>query len=117
MKFHGLEWFTTYESSKGRSRTELVERNADQIATDLVYRFGSNENFWVGGRFNSVTSQMINSADVTLERMAFSGGWFVTKNIMAKAEYVNQDYKDFATSDIRNGGNFHGLVLEGVVSF
>jgi len=117
VKFHGLEWFTTYELSKGRSRTELVERNADQIATDLVYRFGSNENFWVGGRYNTVTSQMVNSDDVTLERMAFSGGWFVTKNIMAKAEYVNQDYKGFANTDIRNGGNFHGLVLEGVVSF
>jgi len=49
--------------------------------------------------------------------MAFSGGWFVTDNVMAKVEYVNQDYKDFLSSDIRNGGNFKGIVLEAVIGF
>lgn len=34
-----------------------------------------------------------------------------------KAEYVNQDYKNFLATDIRNGGNFKGLMIEGVVAF
>ena len=35
---------------------------------------------------------------------------------MAKAEYVDQKYKDFPTTDIRNGGEFKGMMVEGVVT-
>ncbi len=45
------------------------------------------------------------------------GGWFVTPNVLAKAEYVNQKYLDFPTTDIRSGGKFNGLMVEGVVAF
>jgi len=116
VKVGGLEWFTTIETSKGRNRTEQAQRTANQFATDLVYRFGKTENFWLGGRYNTVSST-INGADVDLERLAFSGGWFVTKNIMAKLEYVNQNYTGFLSSDIRNGAKFNGFVLEAVVGF
>lgn len=116
LKAGGLEWFTTIEKSRGRSRTELVERTASQFATDLVYRFGKTENFWLGARYN-VVSSTISQTDVKLNRIALSGGWFVTKNIMAKAEYVNQNYKDFPSTDIRSGGNFKGVVFEAVVGF
>ena len=36
---------------------------------------------------------------------------------MAKLEYVNQNYKGFLSTDIRNGGKFSGLVFEAVVGF
>ena len=117
LKAGGFEWFTTLESSKGRSRTETAERKASQFATDALYRFGNKENFWFGARYNTVKSGMTGAADVKLDRFAVSGGWFVTKNIMAKAEYVNQNYDSFATSDIRNGAKFHGIVIEAVVGF
>ena len=116
LKAGGLEWFTTLETSKGRNKTELIERTANQFATDLVYRFGKTENFWIGGRYNTVSST-IDAAKVNIDRLAFSGGWFVTKNIMAKLEYVTQNYDGFLKTDIRNGGKFSGLVLEAVVGF
>ena len=56
-------------------------------------------------------------ADVNINRVAVSGGWFVTKNIMAKAEYVSQNYNGFVSTDLRNGGKFNGLVIEAVVGF
>jgi hypothetical protein len=34
-----------------------------------------------------------------------------------KGEYVIQKYKDFPSSDIRNGGKFNGYVIEAVVGF
>jgi hypothetical protein len=34
-----------------------------------------------------------------------------------KAEWVNQKYNDFPTSDIRSGGKFKGYMIEGVVAF
>lgn len=117
LKVGGLESFSTLESSKGRNRTETSERKAAQFASDLVYRFGKNKHFWLGMRYNTVKSDMIDAANVKLKRTAASGGCFVTKNIMTKIEYVNQNYNDFVMTDIRNGGKFHGLVVEAVVGF
>ena len=141
VKCHGLEWFTTIESAKGRALRETTgDRTASQFATDLVYRFGKDENFWVGGRYNTLSADVPPSAAVAavapvgatkettgvpaiaaytgkINRWAVSAGWFLTKNVMTKVEYVNQDYKNFAASTIYNGANFKGFVLQAVVGF
>jgi len=143
VKYKGLEWFTTIESASGRSRTEATgARNATQFATDLVFRFGKDENFWVGGRYNMLTAEQYLSADlpavaasdalsngyafdavskgmynVTIDRLAISAGWFITKNVMAKVEYTNQNYGGFLYNDIRSNGNFKGFIAQAVVGF
>ncbi|MDP4291064.1 MAG: hypothetical protein Q8908_08285 [Bacteroidota bacterium] len=121
LKAGGFEWFTTLETAKGRAKNETIERTANQAVTDAVYRFGSNENFWLGARYNYVKAGLLDATskvyNVNLNRTAFSAGWFVTKNIMAKAEYVNQNYNDFLPTDIRNNAKFNGVVIEAVVGF
>ncbi|MDO9634037.1 MAG: hypothetical protein Q7J05_03200 [Paludibacter sp.] len=119
LKYGGLESFTTLETSSGRGRTEITgERNANQIATDLLYRFGNNENFWIGARYNVASARPSGyTDDITIDRIAVSAGWYVTKNLMTKLEYVTQNYDGFAATDIRNGGKFIGIVLEAVVGF
>jgi len=118
VKFDGLEFFGTYETAKGRSNSETSMRSVDQVAADLVYRIGSKENFYVGARYNQVKADVLGITNkVTINRMAASAGWFLTKNILAKAEYVNQKYIDFPTTDIRSAGRFHGFVIEAVVAF
>jgi hypothetical protein len=90
----------------------------DQLAGDVVYRFGKEENLFVGLRYNTVNARLANTtADVKIDRTAFAAGWFVTKNVLMKGEYVIQNYKDFATSDYRSGGKFNGYVIEAVVGF
>lgn len=138
VKYRGFEWFSTVERAQGRARDEITgERTANQLATDLVFRFGSNENFWVGARYNVLAATMpatravaavatpVTTAvsalppyDVTVDRMAISAGWFITNNVMAKLEYVNQNY-DYANApqSIFNGGNFNGFVMEAVIGF
>jgi hypothetical protein len=45
--------------SKGRMITEPDMRTATQYAVDLIYRFTpQKENFWIGGRFNSVKAEL-----------------------------------------------------------
>ena len=53
----------------------------------------------------------------SFNRTQFGGGWFLTQTTLAKLEYVNQEYKDFPTTDIRHDGKFHGVMFEAVVSF
>lgn len=148
-----VESFSTIETSKGRSRTEATgERNLTQFASDLIIRFGADENFWVGARYNTVTADQYNGSnlpalsgvtpasptyagapavtskvnfaargmgmyEVKVNRLAISAGWFITKNVMAKVEYVNQDYKNFLYNDIRSNANFKGLVAQAVIGF
>ena len=119
IKYKGLELSGTYESAKGRMITEVDIRTAKQYAIDLIYRFPrETENFWIGGRYNSVkTSLPLSPGDITINRTAGSVGWFVTKNMMLKAEYVDQLYENFKTTDIRSGGKFDGFMFEASIGF
>jgi hypothetical protein len=118
IKFHGLELFANIEQSTGAARGETEDRTWNQLGTDLVYRFGNYEKFYVAGRYNKVNGPLFGSgAEVSIDRIQVGGGWFVTRNILAKLEYVNQNFNDFAATDIRNGGRFNGLMIEAIVGF
>jgi hypothetical protein len=82
-----------------------------------LYGF-ANDQLYVGGRYNTVTGEMVplSSDDATVKRYQL-GGWFVTPNVLAKVEWVNQQYTGFVSSDIRNGGQFKGFVIQGAVGF
>jgi hypothetical protein len=119
LKYMGLEFFGTYENAKGRSITEFTERQAIQYAADLLYRFPANrENFWIGVRYNTVKSAVQGyTQDITIKRDVASAGWFLTRNIMLKAEYVHQDYLNYPSTNILNGGKFYGTMLEASIAF
>lgn len=118
LKVKGLELFGTYELASGRTKTETDNRKMTQLAGDAVYRLGKAENVFFGLRYNTVKAALQGATqDVTVNRFAVAGGWFLTKNVLMKAEYVTQQYKDFAPTDYRNGGKFKGLVIEAVVGF
>lgn len=117
VKYQGLEFFGLLEFVNGRTSTESDRRNATQIGAELLYRFGSDEKFYVGGRYNSVSAEDISGVDVDITRFNIGGGWFMTKNIVAKVEYVTQKYDGFATGNIFDGGKFNGFVAEAVISF
>src|ERR1700722_651797 len=119
LKYKGLEFFGTYENAHGRAITEFTQRQATQYAVDGIYRFPANkENFWVGFRYNTVTAALQGLAsNVTVQREAGSFGWFLTRNIMMKAEYVNQVYMGYPSNNILNGGKFNGVSMEASIAF
>ena len=117
IKYKGLEFFGTYERASGKATAETDTRVANQYAAELIYRFGNNENFFVGGRYNQVDSEDVSGDDIEISRYQFGAGWFLTRNILVKAEYVNQSYKGYSDGSIFDGGKFHGLMAEAVISF
>ncbi len=118
VKFRGLEVFGLIETAKGRSATETVKREVKHNMAELVYRFLPGEKLYVGGRLNTLTGNLGAAApDAEVTRTQFGGGWFITPSLLLKAEYVNQEYKNFIATDIRNGGKFKGFMLEAVTSF
>ena len=118
VKFHGLELYGTLEHAQGKTSTETSSRQFNQYAANGVYRFGKDENLFVGLRYNSVTAELKGFASpVTINRTAASAGWFLTKNILMKGEYVTQSYLDFPVTDFRNSGKFDGYVVVATIGF
>lgn len=117
VKYRGLELFGNFEQAKGKAAVEANDRTWTQVGVDAVYRFGKNENIYLAGRYNTVSGELQNGTDVSIERFQFGGGIFITKNVLTKFEYVTQKYNDFGAMDIRNGGKFNGVMIEGVIAF
>jgi hypothetical protein len=118
VKFHGLELFGVVERAEGKAATELTDRTWNQYAFDTVYRFLADEKLYVGARYNRVAGTLPGiTSDVGAKRLQLAGGWFITANLLAKAEYVDQKYFGYPSSNIKNGGRFKGMMLEGVVAF
>jgi hypothetical protein len=117
VKYRGLEVFGVVERATGKATAELTERTFKQYAADVVYRCPSNRLF-VGARFNRAVGQLAGiTGEAGANRWETSGGWFITPNVMLKAEYVNQKYFGYPSINIKNGGIFKGTMLEGVVAF
>jgi hypothetical protein len=118
LKYKGFEYFGNLERAQGRAATEPESRKFQQHASDLVYRFLGDEKVFVAARFNTVKGRLAGFADdITVERTQFGAGWFLTPSLLLKGEWMQQLYKDFPSTDIRNGGKIKGWMFEGVVSF
>lgn len=117
LKVSGFEFFGIYEivsNSEDEGNGKFT-----QFAAEALYRFGTTEQFYLGGRYNSVNgNQTENAADTKIIRTNIGGGWFMTNNVLIKLEYVNQQYKEgFAADSKYNGGQFKGVNLEAAISF
>lgn len=118
VKYQGLEFFGAFEQAKGKLASEQELRTYTQLYGELVYRFGPNEQVYVGGRYNTVTGQQpFQTANVGIHRYALAAGWFMSPNVLMKVEYVNQWYTDFDATSLFYEGNFKGGLIEAVVSF
>jgi hypothetical protein len=112
---------------------KLKNRSFSQYAVDALYRFGAHEQFYLGAKYNYVKGTQVFGqattataaggisqgirADVSVSRLAFAAGWFITQNILVKGEYVMQEYKDFPDGNILHDGKFNGFVLQGSIAF
>jgi hypothetical protein len=118
IKIGGAEFFGNFETATGGAFSEPKLRTIHQNVYEALYRFGDND-FYLGGRYNTLKGQLIakNSNDYSVDRYQVGGGWFVTPNVLAKLEWVHQQYNDFPLTDIRRGGQFKGFMISGVVGF
>jgi hypothetical protein len=118
VKFRGAELFGVIERSKGRANAEAADRTWNHVAVDAVYRFLADEKLFVGVRYNRAEGVLAGIAgDVGADRYQVAAGWFVLPGLMMKGEYVSQKYFGYPELNVRAGGRFNGMMLEGVVAF
>jgi hypothetical protein len=146
IKFKGLEVFGAYEMVTGGVYGDVLnndgkltweKRSFDQISAEAIYRFLPNEQAYIGARYTTVTGEPEGTAfantdgtriKVNINRLAVAAGWFPTKNLLLKGEYVVQNYgdpgsndfqkdTDFPITDYRYKGKFSGFMVQAVVGF
>lgn len=122
VKYKGLEMFGFYEMASGKNDGDTETRNYTQILGELLYRIGSREQFYVGGRYNTVSGPEFSGIpvaedQVSVNRIELGAGWFVTQNVLVKMSYVNQNYSDVDITSKFYEGNFKGIMAEAVVAF
>jgi hypothetical protein len=120
IKFGGLEFFGVYEVAGGSNEIQGdTEGSFTQMAGELLYRFGGNENFYIGGRYNTIDGKMREShtENLQISRYNIGAGWFMTRNVLTKIEYVNQVYEGGAWTGRFAGAEFSGFVIEAAISF
>ena len=117
LKYKGLEFFGTLEMASGNNSRESSSRDVTQVGAELLYRFAPREQLYVGGRYNSLSGEFLGQDDASVSRVEVAAGWHTTKNILLKIAYVDQKYKDFASSNLYHLGQFNGLMIEAIVGF
>ncbi|QTY26168.1 hypothetical protein [Flavobacterium sp. CS20] len=117
LNYKDFEFFGIYENSNGRNFGETSDRTYNHFAGELIYRFGKTNNFYLGTRYSYVDGEQPGNLDVSVDRLQLGAGWFMTKNILAKIEYVDQNYNDFDPTSIFGDAEFDGIMLEAVISF
>ena len=120
-----LAYLALNGSVSRRRLAELVTNNEEsgggeftQLGAELLYRFGNAEQLYVGGRYNTVNGTLTDDADeYTIDRFNVGAGWFMTKNVLAKVEYMQQTYDGWAAASKFAGAEFSGINVEAVISF
>jgi hypothetical protein len=110
-KYRGLEIFGTFENVNGTSAFSGAGFKFTQYALESLLRFGRDENFFGGFRYNYTA----NNKNESVSRVQIGAGWFITPDVLIKAEYVDQKYKSFVLYGDNAG--FRGLMIESAVSF
>ena len=117
LKYGGLEFYGVFENTSGKIKSADDRRTFNQYGAELLYRFGANEDVYLGGRYNLVDGEMT-SGDIEIDRFNIGGGWFLTKNVLAKLEYVSQSYDgEGYDGGPFEGAEFDGVMIEAVISF
>lgn len=100
------------------------EETWNYFAGDVVYKL--TPALYAAARYSGATTEMLTGrvTDGKVSRMQFGGGFWLTRNLLMKLEYVTQEYKGFRAGDMVNNGiqasrdpKFSGMVAEVSFSF
>jgi hypothetical protein len=123
VKYKGLEFFGIYEVATGSNSITAPIADSEgaftQIVAELLFRFGAKEQFFAGGRYNTVTGKLVESAteELRIARANAGVGWFISSNVLVKAEYMDQQYLGDAWTGRFAGAGFKGVNFEAAISF
>ena len=128
VKYKWIELFGYYEQAKGITAytpnlTKGQGYKFNQIGVEGIFRFGKNEQYYIGGKYNTVgghydpiSPSTVSIPDQSISRISGALGWYMNKYTLTKIEYVTQTYNKFSTQ-YGDNASFSGLMVEAAISF
>lgn len=117
IKYGGLEFFGMIETTSGKDNGETDTRTYNQFSGELLYRFGNDDDLHIGARYNTVNGDLKSGQEIDVNRIQLGAGWFLTRNVLLKMEYVNQNYDGYPSDRIQHEASFDGFMVEAAISF
>lgn len=118
LKYKDTELYGMYEIADG-SDVNDKDMKMKHYAVDLVQRF-NNDKFWAAARYENAVVKYADAfndfGDAELTQWQLGLGWFLSKNAVAKFEYIDQTREKF--SIYKNGdAEFKGFMVNASLSF
>jgi hypothetical protein len=118
IKYKDTEFYAFYERADGKDVYQK-DMKMNHYAFDVVQRF-YNDKFWVAGRYENAVVKYADAfndfGDAELTQYQATVGWFLSKNAVAKLEYIDQEREKF--SIYKNGdAEFKGFMVNASLSF
>lgn len=117
IKYNNTELFGLLEITDG-SDSSSNDMEMIHYSVDLVQRFGKDNRFYGAVRYENATTELASdtSGDNELTQLQVGLGWFLSKNAVAKVEYIKQERDNFA--EYTNGkAKFDGFMISTALSF
>lgn len=118
LKYKDTEFYAMYELADG---ADVFDKSMkmNHYAFDVVQRF-SNDKFWVAARYENAVQKYADAfndfGDAELTQWQLGLGWFLSKNAVAKLEYIDQKRENFSL--YQNGdAEFKGFMVNASLSF
>ncbi|MBP1681295.1 MAG: hypothetical protein H6Q35_1634 [Proteobacteria bacterium] len=118
LKYKDTELYGMYEIADG---ADVYDKSMtmNHYAVDLVQRF-NNDKFWLAARYENAVVEYQDAfndfGDAELTQWQLTAGWFLSKNAVAKIEYIDQERENF--SIYRDGkASFNGFMINASLSF
>lgn len=118
LKFQDTELYGLYEIVDAADVFDKSMK-VNHYAIDLVQRF-SNDKFWLAARYENAVQEYADAwndfGDAELTQVQLAAGWYISKNAVAKIEYIDQEREKFST--YRYGkGSADGYMISASLSF
>jgi hypothetical protein len=111
IKYKGLEFYGVFENTSGKLKAADDRRILISMAPNCFIALAQTKT-------STLADDETANGDIEIDRLNIGGGWFLTKNVLAKLEYVTQNYKGEGYSGtLYEAAEFNGLMLEAVISF
>jgi len=118
LKYKDSELYGMYEYVNGADVYDK-DMKMRHYAIDAVQRF-YNDKFWLAARYENAVVEYADAfndfGDAELTQYQLTAGWFLSKNAVAKIEYIDQKREKF--SIYKNGdAEFKGFMVNASLSF
>jgi hypothetical protein len=114
----------TQDKDLNGSAAGAPEETWNYYAADAVYNI--TPTLYAAARYSAATTDMLQGAatDGSVRRYQIGGGFWLTRNVLMKVEYVDQQYSGFRAGQVVNNGidagkspSFKGVISEVSFSF